>query len=70
MKRSSLTSRKVRRIERLLAGAISPFQRKDLEARLDAERLKLLGPNAVAVDPARLFHGSRAMPDDGPRRFS
>ena len=71
MKRSSLTSRKVRRIERLLAGAISPFQRTDLEARLDAERLKLLGPNAVAVDPARLFHGACAMLDDaGPRRFN
>jgi hypothetical protein len=28
----------------------------------------LLGPNACAVDPARLFHGSYGKPNDGSRR--
>jgi hypothetical protein len=67
----SLTSRKVRRIELSLAGELDPSRRRYLEERLDAERLKLLGPNAVTVDPARLFHGSSGTPDDGsPRRFN
>jgi hypothetical protein len=71
MWRTSLTSRKVRRIELLIAGAIDPSRRRYFERRLDAERLKLLGPNAFAVDPARLFHGSPGKPGDGgPRRFS
>jgi hypothetical protein len=71
MWRISLTSRKVRRIELLLAGATDPSRRKYLEERLDAERLKLLGPNAATVDPARLFHGSCGKSDDGsPRRFN
>ena len=71
MWRVSLTSRKVRRIELQLAGAIEPSRKKYLEDRLDAERLRLLGPNAATVDPARLFHGSGGKPDDsGPRRFS
>ena len=65
-----LTVREIHRIERLLAGAIDPPRRNDLEHRLALERLRLLGPNAVTVDPARLFHGSGEEPEDGnPRRF-
>jgi hypothetical protein len=47
----------VRRFKRLLAGQVDRDQRRVLERRLWVEKLKLLGPNAHAVDPARLFHG-------------
>jgi len=47
----------MRRFERLLAGPLEPARREVLENLLEAERLKLLGRNAAAVDPARLFHG-------------
>jgi hypothetical protein len=69
MKRASLTSGKVRRLERRLAAAIEPSRQRDLGDRLDMARLSLLGPNALTVDPARLFHGSGGK-SGGPRRFS
>jgi hypothetical protein len=50
---------RVRRFERLLAGLLQASRRKLLEDLLSAERLKLLGRNAGAVNPARLFRGSR-----------
>jgi hypothetical protein len=57
-----LTVRKIRRLERALARGKSLQQ--NLERRLESERLKLLGPNALAVDPRRLFHGSAEKSDD------
>jgi hypothetical protein len=67
MWRRYFADRKIQRLERLLAGATDATRRRVLGDLLGAERLKSLGPNAAAVDPARLFHGS---PDDGgPRRF-
>jgi hypothetical protein len=63
--------RKIRRFERLLAGTTNASRRRVLRDLLGAERLKLLGPNAASVDPARLFRGSTRKPDDGARkRFS
>jgi hypothetical protein len=61
-----LTARKIRLLERALARGIG--LRKDLENRLRSERLRLLGPNALAVDPARLFHGSALRPARNQRR--
>jgi hypothetical protein len=52
-----VATRNIRRFKRLLAGQIDRSQRLVLEDLLGVERLKLLGPNAAAVDPARLFHG-------------
>jgi hypothetical protein len=49
--------RRVRRFERLLVGVTDASRRQVLEHRLGSERLKSLGRNATAVDPARLFHG-------------
>jgi hypothetical protein len=61
-----LTVRETHRLERALDGATDPAVRQDLTEQLAWERLKLLGPNAAAVDPARLFHGaSRTSDDDG-----
>jgi len=61
-----LATHNVRRFERLLASVIDPSRRRQLEALLDAQRLKLLAWSAGAVDPARLFHGVRRKSD---RRF-
>jgi|HubBroStandDraft_1064217.scaffolds.fasta_scaffold563643_1 hypothetical protein len=52
--------REIHRLERAIAGKTGA--REALENRLDTERLKLLGPNAATVDPARLFHGSDRKP--------
>ena len=43
---------------RTFVAEVNLSRRKYLGDRLDAERLRLLGPNALAVDPARLFHGA------------
>jgi hypothetical protein len=63
-----LTIREISRLERALEGAIDAGRREDLKERLGSERLKLLGANAAAVDPARLFHGASLRTDDGGHR--
>jgi hypothetical protein len=61
--------RKIRRFERLLAGAVDAARRRVLTDLLGAARLKLLGPNAASVDPARLFHGGRKPYDSATKPF-
>ena len=52
----------IRGYENLLRCDIAAKARKVVERLLDAERDKLAWSAAGAVDPSRLFHGSRYRP--------
>jgi hypothetical protein len=54
----------IRGYENLLRCDIATKARKVVEALLDAERDKLAYSDAGAVDPSRLFYGSRYRPGE------